>query len=276
MDLFRHAARRAADGGIFITVEIGERCPTRRMQCAEAAARNKHDPRLVGDAEAPARNVMEHRFPCVVDARQSVGGMTMRHVLLKSAIALALGLVPGQVFAQTEMMKKKPPEQSEGQQGGQNGTEKGQAPEGGQNMQNGGGNGEETPMKSERPEKNQPGMQQEEQNEQGGAQGKPGKKPMEEQGAGTKEKHGEKRQVNDEQRTELRRVFRENHVKAAPNVDFSVGVGARVPREIHLYRLPPRIVEIIPDYEGFMYFELADGRIAIVDPNTLEIVLIIA
>jgi Protein of unknown function (DUF1236) len=202
--------------------------------------------------------------------------MTMRQILLKSAIALALGFAPGQVFAQTEMMKKKPPEQSEGQQGGRYGIEKGQAPEGGQDMENGGENGEESPMKPKGHEKEQPGMQQEEQNGQGGEQGKPSKKPMEEQGGETKEKHAGKRHVNEQQRSELRRAFRENHVKPAPDVNFAVGVGARVPREIHLFRLPPRIVEIIPDYEGFMYFELADGRIAIVDPNTLEIVLIIA
>ncbi|PSJ56274.1 DUF1236 domain-containing protein [Pseudaminobacter soli (ex Li et al. 2025)] len=207
----------------------------------------------------------------------------MRQILLKGAVALALGLAPAIATAQTET-KKKPPEQSEGQQGGQSGTEKGQAPAGGQNMENGSENGQEAPTKPEGGETKQPKMkkQGEQKNEQNGETGQPTEKRMEEHGGGTKQggetkaKHSEKRHVSDEQRTELKRVFGESHVKPAPQVNFSVGVGAHVPREIHLYRLPPRIVEIIPGYEGFMYFELADGRIAIVDPETLEIVLIIA
>jgi Protein of unknown function (DUF1236) len=207
----------------------------------------------------------------------------MRQILLSSAIALALGVAPANVFAQSEMTKKKPPEQSEGQEGGQKGTQKGQAPAGGQNMDNGGETGQESPMKPKGDETKQPKMQREEQkNEQNGETGQPTEKRIEEQGGGnkqsgeTKEKHAGKHRVSEDQRTELKRVFSESHVKPAPQINFSVGVGAHVPREVHLYQLPPRIVEIIPDFEGFMYFELPDGRIAVVDPNSLEIVLIIA
>jgi Protein of unknown function (DUF1236) len=201
----------------------------------------------------------------------------MRQILLKSTIALAVGFAPAIALAQTEM-KKKPPEQSEGQGGGQYGTERGQAPGGGEKMENGGENGEQAPMKPKGGETKQPKMQQGEQkkDEQGGETGRPTEKQGEEQGGATKQEHAGKRHVSEEQRTELRRVFRENHVKAAPEVNFPVGVGVRVPREVHLYRLPPRIVEIIPDYEGFMYFELPDGRIVIVDPSSLEVVLIVA
>jgi Protein of unknown function (DUF1236) len=198
----------------------------------------------------------------------------MRQILLKGVIALALGLAPVVALGQT-VTKKKPPEQSEGQQGGQQGSERGQAPAGGQKMENGGENGQEAPMKREGGETKQPKMKRGEQNnEQDGETGQPTEKRKQggEQGA----KHGEGRHVSDEQRTELKRVFGESHVKPAPEINFSVGVGAHVPREIHLYQLPPRIVEIIPFYRGFMYFELPDGRIAIVDPNTLEVVLIIA
>jgi hypothetical protein len=34
-------------------------------------------------------------------------------------------------------------------------------------------------------------------------------------------------------------------------------------------------VKIVPQYEGYRFFILADGRIIIVDPDTLEIVYII-
>jgi hypothetical protein len=43
-----------------------------------------------------------------------------------------------------------------------------------------------------------------------------------------------------------------------------------------LQRLPPRIIKLVPRYEGYRYFVLADGRIVIVDPDALEIVVIIA
>ncbi|TIU54111.1 MAG: DUF1236 domain-containing protein, partial [Mesorhizobium sp.] len=40
-------------------------------------------------------------------------------------------------------------------------------------------------------------------------------------------------------------------------------------------RLPARIVKIVPAYEYYEYFVLADGRIVIVDPDTYKIVLIL-
>jgi hypothetical protein len=40
-------------------------------------------------------------------------------------------------------------------------------------------------------------------------------------------------------------------------------------------RLPSKIVKIVPAYEGYEYFVLADGRIVIVDPNTYKIVLVL-
>ena len=223
----------------------------------------------------------------------------MRQILIKSVLALTIGTVPGFAIAQNEMLKKRPSEQSEGQGGGQYGTEKGQGEEGGRNMEeNGGQGGEKAPMKHEGQETKRPKGQSEElkeehggekgqmkhegqetkrpkgQEEQGGEEGGPAKNRTEEHG--TKERHGERRHVNEEQRSELKRVFHEHRVEAVPNVNFSVDVGARVPREVHLHRLPPRILEIVPDYEGYMYFMLPDGRVAIVDPDSLEIVLIIA
>jgi len=207
----------------------------------------------------------------------------MRQILIKSILAVTLGTVPGLVYAQSEMLKKKPPEQSEGQRGGQPGTEKGQGGESGRPMEENGGAGQR--MEHEGQQRRSNPQSEENRNEQGGEQKQPGtggenKQPSEKQGeenrGGTSEHHAERGHVSEEQRSELKRAFRENHVEPAHGLNFSVDIGARVPREVHLYRLPPRIVEIVPAYEGYMYFELADGRIAIVDPGTLEIVLIIA
>jgi hypothetical protein len=44
---------------------------------------------------------------------------------------------------------------------------------------------------------------------------------------------------------------------------------------VRLEVLPPRIVKIVPEYKGYRFFVLADGRIIIVDPDTLAIVYVL-
>ena len=39
--------------------------------------------------------------------------------------------------------------------------------------------------------------------------------------------------------------------------------------------MPEDIVTIVPDYSGYMYFMIDDNRVAIVDPDTYEVVDII-
>lgn len=80
--------------------------------------------------------------------------------------------------------------------------------------------------------------------------------------------------ISGEQRTEIREVVVESDVEPL-DVDFDVSVGVAVPDTVVLHPLPPRIVEIVPDYESYQYFVLADGRIIIVEPDTLEVVYII-
>ena len=79
-----------------------------------------------------------------------------------------------------------------------------------------------------------------------------------------------------EQKTQITQVIKETRVEPVSNVDFDISVGIQVPRhKIRLHRLPARIVKIVPAYESYEYFVLADGRIVIVDPDTLKIVLIL-
>ncbi len=84
-------------------------------------------------------------------------------------------------------------------------------------------------------------------------------------------------EVTVEQKTEIKQVVQEVDVEpiAVDSVDFDISVGVAVPQTIEVHPLPPRIVEIVPAYEGYRYFLLADGRIVIVEPDTLEIVVII-
>ena len=84
-------------------------------------------------------------------------------------------------------------------------------------------------------------------------------------------------EVTVEQKTEIKQVVQEVDVEpiAVDRIDFDIDVGVAVPRTIEVHPLPPRIVEIVPEYEGYLYFILADGRLVIVEPDTLEIVVII-
>lgn len=80
--------------------------------------------------------------------------------------------------------------------------------------------------------------------------------------------------ISTEQRTEITQVFRTE--KADPvNVDFDINVGVVIPRTVVLHPLPPRVIEIVPAYRSYQYFVLADGRIIIVEPNTLRIVYVL-
>jgi len=58
------------------------------------------------------------------------------------------------------------------------------------------------------------------------------------------------------------------------NVNFSLTVGAVVPRRVRIVVLPPRVVEIYPAWRGYYYFLVGD-RIVIVERDTLRIVFII-
>lgn len=70
-----------------------------------------------------------------------------------------------------------------------------------------------------------------------------------------------------EQQTEIRQVVKEVHVEPVREVNFRVSVGTSIPKKTRLEPLPPRIIKIVPQYETYRFFILADGRIVIVDPT---------
>jgi hypothetical protein len=57
-------------------------------------------------------------------------------------------------------------------------------------------------------------------------------------------------------------------------VNFNISVGAAVPAHVRFYPLPPRIVEIYPEWRGYEVIRV-HGRYIIVRPQTHEIVYII-
>ena len=58
------------------------------------------------------------------------------------------------------------------------------------------------------------------------------------------------------------------------NVNFSVSVGTRVPRDVHFHPVPAEIVTIYPAWRGYNLI-LVSNQIVIIDPATYEIVAVI-
>lgn len=81
--------------------------------------------------------------------------------------------------------------------------------------------------------------------------------------------------VTEEQRTRVKSVFIQHHVEPARGLNVSVNVGVALPHSVHLYPVPEDIVMIVPEYRGYRYILLEDNRVAIVDPDTFEVVDII-
>lgn len=81
--------------------------------------------------------------------------------------------------------------------------------------------------------------------------------------------------LNPRQREQMRTSIRGEHIRPVTHVDFDIRVGVAVPRTTVLYPLPRRILEIVPVYKGYEFFELANGSIIIVNPATWQIVSVI-
>ena len=82
-------------------------------------------------------------------------------------------------------------------------------------------------------------------------------------------------QLSQDQRTKIKDVIvRDRNVARVGSANFSVSVGARVPRDVHVSVLPPEVVTIVPEYRGFEYVLVGD-QLLIIDPDTLEIVAIL-
>jgi Protein of unknown function (DUF1236) len=82
-------------------------------------------------------------------------------------------------------------------------------------------------------------------------------------------------QLSEEQRTNVHgTILKERNVNRATNVNFTIDVGTRVPRHVHLAPLPNSVISIVPHYRNYRYF-VAGEEICIVEPTTYEIVEVI-
>jgi hypothetical protein len=95
--------------------------------------------------------------------------------------------------------------------------------------------------------------------------------------AGEKNEHaggGKSVELSSDQKTRLKAVVGHDREARVDRPDFSVSVGTRIPRSVHVVVLPEDIVQIVPEYRGYKYVIVHD-EIVILDPDTLEIVAIL-
>ena len=80
--------------------------------------------------------------------------------------------------------------------------------------------------------------------------------------------------LSTEQRTRITTVIRDQHVAPINNINFSIAVGTRVPRDVSFHPLPVEVVTVYPEWRGYEFFLVRD-QIIVVDPRTLEIVAVL-
>jgi hypothetical protein len=86
---------------------------------------------------------------------------------------------------------------------------------------------------------------------------------------------GASAKLSTEQRSKITTVIRSQHVESVNNVNFSISVGTRVPREgVRFYPLPAEVVSIYPEWRGYEFILVRD-EIVVIDPNTYEIVAVL-
>jgi len=82
-------------------------------------------------------------------------------------------------------------------------------------------------------------------------------------------------QASEQQKSTIgQTVVKEKNVNRVTNVNFSINIGTRVPRSVHLVALPASVIVIVPAYRSYHYFMSGD-QLCIVDPATYEIVDVI-
>jgi hypothetical protein len=81
--------------------------------------------------------------------------------------------------------------------------------------------------------------------------------------------------VTTEEKTRLKTVFTQHPEEPARDLNVSVDVGVRIPHSVRLYAVPEDVIAIVPAYRDYMYVMLDDNRVAIIDPDSYEVVDII-
>jgi len=81
-------------------------------------------------------------------------------------------------------------------------------------------------------------------------------------------------QLSDAQRAKIRSYFADNIGDRTNTAEFSISVGAAVPQQARLQKLPPQISSALGGYQADQYI-LVRNQLVIVDPNARRVVAII-
>ncbi len=203
---------------------------------------------------------------------------------LMCGVATALLLSAGIASAQTDTQGQTTVQTQQGTQTQQGGTQTGtqvetQADTGTQTeTQTGTQSGTETDTQTDTQADTQADTQSETDTDQGQAQTDTdsGTEAEADQQADTKRSDDGKASVDitEEQQTQLKQRVDDIDVDRI-EVDFDVAIGVSVPGTVVLHPVPTVIVEIVPDFAGYLFFMLIDGRIAVVHPDTHLVVAVI-
>lgn len=109
---------------------------------------------------------------------------------------------------------------------------------------------------------------------QDAAREEPDKRRERARGKGGPPRDGDRINLTQTQRTQVREKLSQRREARARNVKFSINIGAGIPRNYRLYAIPVDIVSVVPAYRGYRYLAV-DERIVIVHPTRNEIVEVI-
>jgi hypothetical protein len=89
------------------------------------------------------------------------------------------------------------------------------------------------------------------------------------------DRDGARASLSQDQRTQMREKLSSHREARVTNVNFSINIGTRVPRDFRaVHVLPADIVTIVPQYRGYRYF-IYEERVVIIHPQRYEIVEVI-
>lgn len=81
-------------------------------------------------------------------------------------------------------------------------------------------------------------------------------------------------QLTDAQREQIRTYFSGKASDRRQSVDFSLAIGAAVPQQVELQKLPPQISSVLGGYQGDDYLIVGD-QLVIIDPSARRVVAIV-
>jgi type IV secretory pathway VirB10-like protein len=206
----------------------------------------------------------------------------MKHLPLSAVGALLLAGSMA-VYAQAQQPPKEPmteeqkPAQGSRQQQPQSKEGQGEAIKSGQSGQSEDKNSQDR-QRSERTEKSTPESTGKQGSDKAGSGGSAAQEGQRAQGGdrskGESQEQRSGKKLEAKQRTVVKETIVKRNVRPV-KVNFSINVGAVVPRTVTLYDLPPVLIEYEPSYSRYKFILADDDTILVIDPETWTIVDVI-